>query len=127
MVRYKQSIKIIVPLFVIVLAMSSFLREQNHESPVFPPLKTSFPYKKAGLTERQAAAHLLSRFTYGAQPGQGDAAVKMGLKKWLTEQLTAGLPDDTLNQLLAGYDALTLTNEQVVNIYPKNGQVIRMA
>jgi uncharacterized protein (DUF1800 family) len=87
----------------------------------------SFPYKKAGLTERQAAAHLLSRFTYGATPGDVDKVVKTGLEKWFAQQLEAGLPDDTLTQLLGEYDALKLTNVVVANTFPKNAQVLRMA
>jgi uncharacterized protein (DUF1800 family) len=87
----------------------------------------SFPYKKAGLTERQAAAHLLSRFTYGATPGDVDKVVKTGLEKWFAQQLEAGLPDDTLTQLLGEYDALNLTNVVVANTFPKNAQVLRMA
>jgi uncharacterized protein (DUF1800 family) len=95
-----------------------------------PPAHTaafSFPYKKAGLTERQAAAHLLSRFTYGATPGDVDKVVKTGLEKWFAQQLEAGLPDDTLTQLLGEYDALNLTNVVVANTFPKNAQVLRMA
>ncbi len=87
----------------------------------------SFPYKKAGLTERQAAAHLLSRFTFGARPGDVDAVVNMGLEKWFQQQLDAGLPDDSLNQLLSGYEALKMTNAQIVQTFPKPGQIIRMA
>src|ERR1700761_6573441 len=60
----------------------------------------SFPYNKAGLTEREAAAHLLSRFTYGATPGQVDAVVKMGLENWFAQQLNANAPDDSLNRML---------------------------
>ncbi|HXO76472.1 MAG TPA: DUF1800 family protein, partial [Puia sp.] len=86
-----------------------------------------FPYKQAGLTERQAAAHLLSRFTYGAGPGQVDAIVKMGLEKWITQQLEGNLPDDSLGQVLDRYDALKLSNEEIVNTYPRAGQVVRMA
>jgi uncharacterized protein (DUF1800 family) len=86
-----------------------------------------FPYKQAGLTERQAAAHLLSRFTFGAKPTDVDAVVKMGLEKWFRQQLKGDLPDDTLNQILSGYDALKLTNTEVVNTYPNGGQVLRMA
>lgn len=85
------------------------------------------PWKQAGLTERQAAAHLLSRFTYGAMPGQVDAVVQMGLENWFAQQLEAQLPDDSLEQVLARYDALELSNQQVVETYPRNGQVIRMA
>jgi uncharacterized protein (DUF1800 family) len=85
------------------------------------------PWKMAGLTERQAAAHLLSRFTYGAMPGQVDVVVQMGLENWFAQQLTAQNPDDSLEQVLNRYDALELSNQQVVETYPRNGQVIRWA
>ena len=91
-----------------------------------PPLY-HFPYRQAGWTERQAAAHLLSRFTYGATPGQVDAVVQQGLENWWAQQLAGNLPDDSLQQCLSRYDALQLSNEQVANSYPKNGQLIRMA
>jgi uncharacterized protein (DUF1800 family) len=91
-----------------------------------PPLY-HFPYRQAGLTERQAAAHLLSRFTYGATPGQVDAVVQQGLENWWAQQLAGNLPDDSLQECLSRYDALQLSNEQVVNTYPRNGQLIRMA
>jgi uncharacterized protein (DUF1800 family) len=86
-----------------------------------------FPFRQAGLTERQAAAHLLSRFTYGATPGQVDAVVKMGLESWWAQQLAADLPDDSLAPCLSRYDALQLTNQQVATLYPRTGQVARMA
>jgi uncharacterized protein (DUF1800 family) len=90
-----------------------------------PPYR--FPFRQAGLTERQAAAHLLSRFTYGATPGQVDAVVKMGLESWWAQQLAADLPDDSLAPCLSRYDALQLTNQQVAALYPRTGQVARMA
>ncbi len=86
-----------------------------------------FPWRAAGLTERQAAAHLLSRFTYGAEPGQVDAVVRMGLENWFAQQLAAQVPDDSLEQVLGRYDALELSNQEVAETYPRNGQVIRMA
>src|ERR1700719_1443117 len=86
-----------------------------------------FPYRQAGLTERQAAAHLLSRFTYGAEPGQVDAVTRMGLENWFARQLAAQVPDDSLEQVLGRYDALELSNQEVAETYPRNGQVIRMA
>lgn len=88
---------------------------------------TGFPYQQAGLTEGQAAAHLLSRFTYGATPGQIDAAMHMGLEKWFEQQLDGTLPDDSLNQLLDKYDALKLSNAQIIHIYPRNSVILRMA
>ena len=92
-----------------------------------PGAVVRFPYRRAGLTERQAAAHLLSRFTYGAGPGQVDVVVKMGLENWFAQQLEGNLPDDSLGQVLDRYDALKLTNEEIVKTYPRGGQVIRMA
>ncbi len=86
-----------------------------------------FPYKKAGLTERQAAAHLLSRFTFGATPNQIDALVNEGLEKWFAEQLNANLANDSLNQKLAPYETLTMSNIEVVKMFPQPGQIIRMA
>ncbi len=96
--------------------LSSFVGDANR-----------FPYRQAGLTERQAAAHLLSRFTYGAEPGQVEAVMQQGLENWFARQLAADLPDDSLQALLRPYDALQLTNEQVANLYPGAGQVARMA
>ncbi len=88
--------------------------------------KISFPYKQAGLTERQAAAHLLSRFTYGATPGQIDEVVKIGLEKWFEQQIKGGLSDDSLNKMLRKYDAINLTNEQVVKTFPRPAQILRL-
>lgn len=85
------------------------------------------PYREAGLTEKQAAAHLLSRFTYGATPGQVDEVARMGLEKWFEQQLKADLPEDSLDVQLVPLDALKLSNEQIALTYPKNGEVIRMA
>lgn len=106
-------------LFVVVLLMS--FMSANDRRP------HRFPYREAGLTERQAAAHLISRFTYGATPGQVDEVVKIGLEKWFRQQLDASLADDSLNILLDKYDGLKLSNEQIAATFPKNGQVVRMA
>lgn len=86
-----------------------------------------FPYKEAGLTDKQAAAHLLSRFTYGAKNGDVDFVVKTGLEKWFEAQLEGKLNDQELNQMLLKYDAINLTNTEVENLYPRNAQVVRLA
>ncbi len=86
-----------------------------------------FPYRQAGLNDRQAAAHLLSRFTYGATPGQVDEVVAIGLEKWFRKQLEARQPDDSLDNRLNGYDALKLSNTEIANTFPRGGEVLRMA
>src|SRR5215204_3733280 len=45
-----------------------------------PAVALRFPYHEAGLSDRQAAAHLLNRFSYGATPADVDAAVRMGIE-----------------------------------------------
>lgn len=95
--------------------------------PKLPVTSFKFPYKRAGLTERQAAAHLLNRFSYGATPGQVDSVVNMGLEKWFQQQLTASLPDDTLNQHLKAYDAINLSNAEALSKYPQGFVVTNMA
>ncbi len=108
------------------LLLSSFLIKEKEEKKA-EKQKVKLPYKQAGLTERQAAAHLLSRFTYGASPSQVDEVVNMGLEKWLQQQLSGTLPDDSLNEILAEYDALKMSNKEVVTNFPRQAQVLRMA
>jgi len=86
-----------------------------------------FPYKKAGFTQREAAAHLLNRFTFGATPSQIDAVVDEGLEKWFAEQLEAKLPDDSLQQKLSSYEALQMDNQTIANTFPQGGVLLRMA
>ena len=57
-----------------------------------------FPYRTQGLTERQVAAHLLSRFTFGDTPGQIDDVVKMGLENWFAKQLEGSFTEDDFNK-----------------------------
>lgn len=105
------------------VSLSSFFIVHSHNS----SFRWRFPYERQGLTERQAAAHLLSRFTYGATPGEIDDVVKLGLENWFKQQMEADLPDDSLNHMLSPYDALSLSNTQVAKEFPKNAQVLRMA
>jgi uncharacterized protein (DUF1800 family) len=102
-----------------IMLCSSFLMNEKE--------KVSFPYKASGLTERQAATHLLNRFTYGPKPGDVDVVVKMGLGKWFRQQLKADLPDDSLKSILSQFDAIDLSNTQVAENFPKSASVLRMA
>lgn len=89
--------------------------------------KLNLPYRQAGLTEKQAAAHLLSRLTYGSKKGDIDFVVKMGLEKWIEQQLEGNLEDHDLNQKLKKFDAIFLSNTEVENIFPRNAQLVKFA
>lgn len=86
-----------------------------------------FPYKQAGLTDREAAAHILDRFSFGIRPGQVEAVSKKGVEEWFKEQLEGKLKDDSLNNFLSSYESLSMSNAEIVEKYPKGGQVLRKA
>lgn len=87
------------------------------------------PYRKAGLSHEQAAAHLLSRFTMGATPQQVKAVADQGLNQWFIDQLNGNLPDEEVARRLPAenYPALTMNNEAIVAKYVNAGQAIRLA
>ncbi len=83
----------------------------------------SLPWRQAGLTEREAAVHLLNRFTFGTRPGDVDRVLDAGPEQWLAAQLNARSSDDGLRDRLARYDALWMTNEQIASAFPLPGRV----
>ena len=103
------------------ILLSSFISEKETKS------NSSFPYKQAGLTEKQAALHLANRFTYGIKQNDIDEMLKMGLEKWFQQQLDGKIADDALNKMLSKYDGINLSNKEVADQYPKNAYVLRMA
>src|SRR5215218_5681693 len=102
------------------LVLSSFL---DQPLSVSPDLK--FPYRNAGLSEREAAAHLLNRFSFGPRPGEVDAVVRQGLESWFEQQMAANLADDSLNKMLQEYESLQMSNEDILKNYPRPAQVLR--
>jgi uncharacterized protein (DUF1800 family) len=104
------------------VVLSSFYNTPPHTTASF-----ILPYKKAGLTERQAAAHLLNKFTFGATPLAIDNVVKQGLENWLTAQLDGKIEDTQLNNLLNKFDALSYSNSQALQYFPRGPRVLREA
>lgn len=85
------------------------------------------PYQKAGLNSYQAAAHLLSRFSYGPTPGQLEKVVHEGLDHWLEGQLSGKLDDEVCRQRLQAYPALAMDSEQIQQTYLAGPQLRRLA
>ncbi len=80
-------------------------------------LGRDLPWREAGLTERQAAAHLLDRFAYGPRPGQIEELVELGLGNWIEGQLAGDLPGSVLDAKLARLPAMALSPRQIVRTY----------
>lgn len=108
--------------FVVILLLATLFSSFQKE-----PAALKFPYKEVGLTERQAAVHLLSRFTYGPRIGDVDLVLKTGLEKWFMQQLEGNAQDDELNAMLTQFDDINLSNAEVENKYPRPARVLRMA
>ena len=85
------------------------------------------PYKKAGLTEQEAALHLLNRFTFGPKPGQVEEVVKQGLENWFLEQLQLAKDNEKVRVKLSSYTALSMPTDSIVNTYLQPAQLLRLA
>jgi uncharacterized protein (DUF1800 family) len=107
-------------LLCVILSLAFTVEQFNSDQ------RLQMPYRKEGLSEREAAEHLLSRLSFGARPGGVEKLLSTGLEKWVQQQLEQSLPDTELEKRLSGYDALSLDNETIVNRYLNAGQVVRM-
>ena len=92
------------------------------------PVLAELPFKQHGWDEKEAAAHLLSRFTYGPRPGEVDKVAQQGLESWLIRQLEGTENESVLDEKLALLpQAYTMDNTGILETYPRPGQVVRMA
>src|SRR5271170_868542 len=77
------------------------------------------------LIEREKAAQLLNRFTFGPRPGDLDVVMTLGPENWFEQQLNPdSIPNPVLDQRLQDYPALSLTAAQTVANFPTN-QILR--
>ena len=81
------------------------------------------PYADAGLDEREAAAFLLDRLTFGARPGEVDRVVAMGLERWVESQLASAFPEHELEARLARFEALRMSDAELIARYPSSSQL----
>ncbi len=87
-----------------------------------------FPYKQAGLTRREAAAHLLNRFAFGATGTEIDSVLQIGLESWFEAQLRGDLPEPAaLKAALKSMPALQMRLAEMVAAYPNQGMLRRLA
>jgi uncharacterized protein (DUF1800 family) len=78
------------------------------------------------LTADQAIMHAMNRLGYGPRPGDVERIRKMGLEKWVDQQLHPDSIDDSaLDQRLQRYPTLNLPAKKLIQDYPQAGQVIK--
>lgn len=92
------------------------------------PALAELPFAEHGWKKEEAAAHLLSRLTFGARPGEVDKVAGMGLETWLNEQLNGTLPDPDLDRRLAELPpAYGLDSVALLELYPPPPEIRKMA
>ncbi len=80
------------------------------------------------LTEDEATMHALNRLAYGPRPGDVERVEKMGLEKWIDEQLDPDSIDDSaLDQRLQKYPTLAMSSQQLLEQFPPPAQAAKQA
>jgi uncharacterized protein (DUF1800 family) len=83
---------------------------------------------EAPLTDREEAAQLLNRFTFGPRPGDMSIVLKLGPEAWFERQLNPeSIPDSALDKRLLDYPGLKLTSSQIAVDFPPNQMVRQTA
>lgn len=71
------------------------------------------------MTEEQRAIHALNRLTFGPRPGDVDRVLKLGVDKWIEQQLhPEKINDSVLDQHLAGMRTLKMNTRQMLEDFP---------
>ncbi len=75
------------------------------------------------LTEDQAIMHAMNRLAYGPRPGDVDYVRKIGLEKWIDQQLEPNSLDDSrLESRLQRYPTISMSSKQLLENYPNADQ-----
>ncbi len=78
------------------------------------------------LTEDEAILHALDRLAYGPRPGDVERIRKMGLEKWINEQLNFNSGDDPeLDEKLNAFKTLRMSPEALLEKYPPPNQIAK--
>jgi uncharacterized protein (DUF1800 family) len=95
------------------------------QSPAKKMQHSNHPVAEAPLTEREKAAQLLNRFTFGPRPGDLEAILQAGPENWFERQLNpASIPDPVVDKRMQDYPALKLSPALTVSNFPTN-QILR--
>ncbi len=72
----------------------------------------------ARLTERQRALHALNRLGFGPRPGDVDAVMRIGVDRWIDQQLhPERIPDAGVDARLRSFPTLQMSDRDLVQKY----------
>ena len=85
---------------------------------------TPFPAKT--LTEDQKIIHVLNRLGFGARPGDVERVKKIGLDKYIDQQLNPSTIDDSVAEAkVKGLDINNMSTAEIFAKYPNPGALLR--
>jgi uncharacterized protein (DUF1800 family) len=97
-----------------------------------PPGSTDLDKKFKGrlpiteLTQDEAIMHALNRLAYGPSPGDVDRIRKIGLEKWVDQQLhPESIDDSALDERLEIYPTVKKSSKQLADEFPRPQQVAK--
>ena len=72
-----------------------------------------------GLTDDQKILHALNRLGYGPRPGDIERVRRLGVEKWIEQQLVPDtIPDHAAEAILASFSTLNLSQTELMIKYP---------
>ncbi|MFT4113396.1 DUF1800 domain-containing protein [Silvibacterium sp.] len=75
----------------------------------------------ASLDNRELAAQMVARFTFGPQPGEVDTVAKMGPDAWFAQQLQPdAIPDPAVDHAMGSFPSLYMKPSDLLVRFPSN-------
>jgi uncharacterized protein (DUF1800 family) len=82
--------------------------------------------KARKMTEDQRVAHVLNRLAFGARPGDAERVRKLGVEKYIEQQLHPELIDDAAAEArLTSLEVLKMSNGELLAKYPQPNFLIK--
>jgi uncharacterized protein (DUF1800 family) len=101
-----------------VPATAAITEAAREKKPPQDPALKGLPISE--LSADEAILHALNRLAYGPRPGEVERVRRMGLAKWIDEQLNPGAIDDkALEARLEPYPTLKLSSAKLLDEYPQ--------
>jgi len=82
----------------------------------------------AAMDAQKRASHALNRLTFGPRPGDYERITKIGIDKWIDQQLHPERIDDSaLDARLASFRTLQMPTREIVENFPNNELIRQVA
>src|SRR5437763_14369717 len=79
-----------------------------------------FTATSSSLSERQRAQHALDRLAFGAKPGDVEIVMRIGVDRWIEQQLhPERIPDRAVDAQLARYATLSMSSAEIFDQFEK--------